>query len=145
MSNNPVAEILKKVLASSYILSLKTQNYHWNVKGPHFKQLHDLFGEQYNELNTAIDDIAERIRALGINAPANYSIYQSLSEIKDGKEDQDSASMVKDLANDQKKIVDDLNIAIEVAQKAGDESTADLAIGRITAHEKNRWMLESSF
>jgi starvation-inducible DNA-binding protein len=144
MSNNPVAEILKKVLASSYILSLKTQNYHWNVKGPHFKQLHDLFGEQYNELNTAIDDIAERIRALGINAPANYSIYQSLSEIKDGKEDQDSASMVKDLANDQKKIVDDLNIAIEVAQKAGDESTADLAIGRITAHEKNRWMLESS-
>ena len=144
MSNNPVTEILKKVLASSYILSLKTQNYHWNVKGPHFKQLHDLFGEQYNELNTAIDDIAERIRALGINAPANYSIYQSLSEIKDGKEDQDSASMVKDLANDQKKIVDDLNIAIEVAQKAGDESTADLAIGRITAHEKNRWMLESS-
>jgi starvation-inducible DNA-binding protein len=144
MSNNPVAEILKKVLASSYILSLKTQNYHWNVKGPHFKQLHDLFGEQYNELNTAIDDIAERIRALGINAPANYSIYQSLSEIKDGKEDQDSASMVKDLANDQKKIVDDLNIAIEIAQKAGDESTADLAIGRITAHEKNRWMLESS-
>jgi starvation-inducible DNA-binding protein len=50
MSNNPVAESLKKVLASSYILSLKTQNYHWNVKGPHFKQLHDLFGEQYNEL-----------------------------------------------------------------------------------------------
>lgn len=144
MSNNPVAESLKKVLASSYILSLKTQNYHWNVKGPHFKQLHDLFGEQYNELNTAIDDIAERIRALGINAPANYSTYQSLSKIEDGKEDQDSISMVKDLANDQKKIVDDLNIAIKVAQKAGDESTADLAIGRITAHEKNRWMLESS-
>ena len=144
MSNNPVAESLKKVLASSYILSLKMQNYHWNVKGPHFKQLHDLFGEQYNELNTAIDDIAERIRALGTNAPANYSTYQSLSEIKDGKEDQDSVSMVKDLANDQKKIVDDLNIAIEVAQKAGDESTADLAIGRITAHEKNRWMLVSS-
>ena len=144
MSNNLVAESLKKVLASSYILSLKTQNYHWNVKGPHFKQLHDLFGEQYNELNTAIDDIAERIRALGINAPANYSTYQSLSEITDGKEDQDSVSMVKDLANDQKKIVDDLNIAIEVAQKAGDESTTDLAIGRITAHEKNRWMLESS-
>lgn len=144
MSNNPVAESLKKVLASSYILSLKTQNYHWNVKGPHFKQLHDLFGEQYNELNTAIDDIAERIRALGTNAPANYSTYQSLSEIEDGKEDQDSISMVKDLANDQKKIVDDLNIAIQVAQKASDESTADLAIGRITAHEKNRWMLESS-
>ena len=79
MSNNPVAESLKKVLASSYILSLKTQNYHWNVKGPHFKQLHDLFGEQYNELNTAIDDIAERIRALGTNEPANYSTYQSLS------------------------------------------------------------------
>ena len=144
MSNNPVAESLKKVLASSYILSLKTQNYHWNVKGPHFKQLHDLFGEQYNELNAAIDDIAERIRALGTNAPANYSTYQSLSKIEDGKEDQDSISMVKDLANDQKKIVDDLNITIEVAQKAGDESTADLAIGRITAHEKNRWMLESS-
>ena len=144
MSNNPVAESLKKVLASSYILSLKTQNYHWNVKGPHFKQLHDLFGEQYNELNTAIDDIAERIRALGTNAPANYSTYQSLSKIEDGKEDQDSISMVKDLANDQKKIVDDLNITVEVAQKASDESTADLAIGRITAHEKNRWMLESS-
>jgi starvation-inducible DNA-binding protein len=105
MSNNPVAESLKKVLASSYILSLKTQNYHWNVKGPHFKQLHDLFGEQYNELNTAIDDIAERIRALGTNAPANYSTYQSLSEIKDGIEDQDSVSMVKDLANDQKKLL----------------------------------------
>ena len=144
MSDHLVAQNLKKVLAGSYVLSLKTQNYHWNVEGPHFKQLHDLFQEQYADLAVAIDDIAERIRTLEEYAPANYNTYQSLTEIVDGKEQQDAFSMVKDLANDQKKLIKALNETIKVAQEAGDEATADLAISRVTVHEKNKWMLKSS-
>lgn len=144
MTNNPVAESLKAVLADSYALYLKTQNYHWNVEGPHFKTLHLLFEEQYNDLAMAVDDIAERIRTVGSKAPGTFTQYNALKTIEDGNENADAATMVKDLADDQQKIIECLKEALEVAQEANDEVTVGLVTDRIGVHEKNGWMLKSS-
>lgn len=145
MSNKPVIEGLKHTLADSYTLFLKTQNYHWNVTGPNFRGLHLLFEEQYNDLFAAIDEIAERIRALGEHAPGSFKAFGKLSGIKEAADETPtSAAMVKELAKDQDTLLSTLGKAIEAAQKAGDESTADLLIGRVAVHEKNRWMLKSS-
>ncbi|MBM3618809.1 MAG: DNA starvation/stationary phase protection protein [Alphaproteobacteria bacterium] len=145
MSNKPVIEGLKHSLADSYTLFLKTQNYHWNVTGPNFRGLHLLFEEQYNDLFAAIDEIAERIRALGEHAPGSFKAFSKLSGIKEAADESPTpAAMVKELAKDQDTLLATLGKAIEAAQKAGDEATADLLIGRVAAHEKNRWMLKSS-
>ena len=144
MSNKPVAEALKTVLADTYALYLKTQNYHWNVEGPQFKSLHGLFEEQYTDLAAAIDEIAERIRALGEKAPGTMKAYGALTSIKEGDENLDAKKMVKELEADQGVIAASLKKALAVAQKADDEVTADLMIGRLTVHEKAAWMLRVS-
>ncbi len=144
MSNKPVAESLKIVLADTYSLYLKTQNYHWNVTGPHFKSLHMLFEEQYNDLFTAVDVIAERIRTLGEKAPGTFSAYQKVSSIKEGNEKADAQTMVKELAEDQGKIITTLTETLQAAQNAGDEGTIGIIVDRISVHEKNAWMLKSS-
>lgn len=144
MTNKPVIESLKAVLADSYTLYLKTQNYHWNVTGPNFKGLHELFQLQYEDMALAIDEVAERIRSLGDFAPGSYKAYTKLTSIKEADDNTKSADMVKNLANDQDLIIVTLNKALSAAQDAEDESTADLLIGRISIHEKNRWMLKSS-
>ena len=105
MVNQLITTNLKEVLADSYILYLKTQNYHWNVTGHHFKSLHLMFEEQYKDLFLAVDLIAERIRALGEKAPGTFKSYSKVTNIKEGDENLDADSMVKDLANDQKIIV----------------------------------------
>ncbi|MDA0782302.1 MAG: DNA starvation/stationary phase protection protein [Rickettsiales bacterium] len=144
MSNSPVAK-LKIVLADSYTLYLKTQNFHWNVTGSNFRSLHTLFEAQYNDLFAANDDIAERIRTLGEFAPGSFRQFSSLTNISEAPDSPPSAqNMVKELASDQKKIIDSLNVALKEAQNQNDEATADLMIGRIATHEKNKWMLESS-
>ena len=144
MVNKVITENLKEVLADSYILYLKTQNYHWNVTGHHFKSLHLMFEEQYNDLFLAVDLIAERIRALGEKAPGTFNIYSKLTNIKEGNEDLDADSMVKDLANDQKIIVNTLNKTLTAAHKAHDEVTVGIITDRLQIHQKNAWMLESS-
>lgn len=145
MSNKPVIDGLKNTLADSYTLFLKTQNYHWNVTGPNFRGLHLLFEEQYNDLFAAIDEIAERIRALDEHAPGSFKAFAKLSKIKEAADETPtSAAMVKELAKDQDTLIATLTKTIEAAQKAGDEATADLLIGRVAVHEKNRWMLKSS-
>lgn len=145
MSNKPVTQALKNVLADSYTLYLKTQNFHWNVTGPNFRGLHLLFEEQYKDLQEAIDVIAERIRALGEYAPGSFKAFAKLSTIKEAGDDTpESSALVKELAKDQENIVTTLKKALTAAEKAGDESTADLLINRITQHEKNQWMLRSS-
>lgn len=144
MTNNPVAESLKTVLADTYALYLKTQNYHWNVTGPHFKTLHELFEEQYTDLAGAVDEIAERIRALGVKAPGTWGAYESLTNIPDGNEEADANTMVKELAEDQEKMTASLKQAFEKASTANDEVTVDLMVGRMTVHEKAAWMLRSS-
>lgn len=144
MSENPVAENLKTVLANNYALYLKTQNYHWNVTGPNFKPLHILFEEQYNDLFAANDDIAERIRTLGEKVPATFKVFGDATSIKGGNENANAASMVKELADDQNVMVASLNVSLKAAQDAGDEVTIGLIVDRIGIHEKAAWMLKSS-
>ncbi len=143
MSNKPVVEALKNTLADSYLLYLKTQNYHWNVEGPQFRSLHLLFEEQYTDLAAAVDTVAESIRALGEKAPGTFDAYAKLSHIQAGNENADADTMVKDLEKDQVTIAKTLQTLLEAAQKAEDEVTADLAIARMTVHRKNKWMLSS--
>lgn len=144
MSNKPVVEALKHVLADSYQLYLKTQNYHWNVEGPQFRSLHLLFEEQYTDLAGAVDVIAETIRALGEKAPGSFEIYNKLGNITPANENATAEQMVKELVGDQDAISNSLQTLLGAAEKAEDEVTADLAIQRLTVHRKNKWMLSSS-
>lgn len=144
MTNKNVSDSLKKALADSYILQLKTQSYHWNVTGPNFKSLHLMFEEQYNDLFAAVDIIAERIRALGEKAPGTYEKYIQLTSLKEGDENLDANSMVKELADDQDSIVKTLANSLKEAQNVGDEVTAGIVTDRIEIHQKNAWMLKSS-
>lgn len=135
---------LKSVLADSYALSLKTQNYHWNVTGPNFESLHLLFEAQYNDLAEAIDLIAERIRALGEKIPVSLSIFNKMTTIPDGDETADAPTMVGQLAQDQLSIIKTLKAALASAQNRSDEVTINLLVDRLTVHEKNHWMLSAS-
>lgn len=139
--------IIKKmevVLADTYALYRKTQNYHWHVKGVHFKSLHELFEMQYKELAEAVDAVAERILIMGHKAPATFTALNQLKTIKDGDSSADANRMVSDLAQDHETLAKDLNAAIKLAQEHGDEGTVALLSERIAAHEKARWMLNAS-
>ena len=131
-------------MADTYALYLKTQNYHWHVKGPHFKSFHQLFEEQYIDLAQAADDIAERIRTLGQNVPATFKDFERLKKIKDGNSNLSANDMVVDLAQDHETLVKDLNQALKLANENHDEGTASFLATRIEAHEKAGWMLRSS-
>lgn len=144
MTNKAVIDSLKEALADSYVLYLKTQNYHWNVTGPNFKSFHLMFEEQYNDLFLANDLIAERIRAIGEKAPGSFSAYNKLTNIKEGDENSDANSMVKELAADQGVMVKTLTKVLKAAQATEDEVTAGIITDRIEIHEKNAWMLNSS-
>ncbi len=144
MSNKPVTEALKQALADTYTLQLKTQNYHWNVEGTHFRSLHLLFEEQYNELFAAVDTIAERIRTLGEKAPGSASEFAKLTKVKEGNANFDDFEMVKDLHQTNLQVAESLKKAIDKAEKADDAATADLLTQRVATHEKAAWMLRSS-
>ena len=144
MQNNQRVIHLQKIVANSFALSLKLQNYHWNVQGQNFKPLHELFGEQYEELSDAIDDLAERVRALGSKVEATFNAFSRLSQAKEGDHDLDANKMVQDLLNDHESLVKMLNEGIQISQGEGDEATADMFIARIQEHEKAAWMLRSS-
>jgi len=144
MKNHQTIQNLENLLANSYLLSLKTQNYHWNVVGENFKPLHELFGAQYEELADAIDEVAERMRALGSKVEGTLENFSKLSKIKSGNKNFNKNEMIQDLASGHELIIKDLKVAIKVAQDEGDEATADIFIGRIQAHEKATWMLVSS-
>lgn len=135
---------LATLLADTYALYLKTQNYHWHVKGARFKSLHELFEKQYMELAEAVDEIAERILIMGNRAPATFKEYEQLKRIKDGNSSITANEMVIELTNDHSTLVSDLNNAMKIATANGDEGTATLLGDRIAAHEKSRWMLKSS-
>ena len=138
-----VAKGLSKLLADSYSLYLKTHNYHWNVTGPQFNSLHTMFEPQYTELAAAVDEIAERIRALGHLAPGSYSEFAKLSSIKDGDNTKSANEMIKDLVEGQEAVVRTCREIFPAADEAGDEPTADLLTTRMQLHEKNAWMLRS--
>ena len=142
-----MAEVVRKlslILADTYALYLKTQNYHWHVKGSQFKSLHELFETQYRELAEAVDEVAERILIKGHKAPATFKEFEQLKRIKDGNSQRSSDEMVIELADDHGMLVEDLNQALHFAQEHHDEGTVTLLADRIAAHEKARWMLTAS-
>ena len=134
---------LAGLLADSYSVYLKTHNFHWNVTGPMFATLHTLFEQQYTELATAVDEIAERIRALGEYAPGSYSQFSQLSKIPEATEIPKAEQMIRTLLTDQETLIRRARALTSTAGKAGDEATLDILTRRIEAHEKNAWMLRS--
>ncbi len=138
-----VAQGLSKLLADSYCLYIKTHNYHWNVTGPQFNALHTMFEGQYTELSTAVDEIAERIRALGHLAPGSYREFSALTDIEDGDNRKSAEDMIRDLVVGQETIVRTCRALFPKAEGAADEPTCDLLTTRMQLHEKNAWMLRS--
>jgi starvation-inducible DNA-binding protein len=138
-----IAAGLSRLLADSYTLYLKTHNYHWNVTGPQFNTLHQMFETQYTELATAVDEIAERIRALGVRAPGSYAEFAQLTSIEEGDGQESAEDMIRQLAIGQETVVRTAREAFPAADAANDEPTADLLTQRMQIHEKNAWMLRS--
>lgn len=141
---NSYIKSLEIVLADMYALYLKTQNYHWNVEGCGFKEIHVLFEEHYRDLFDAIDEFAEIIRALDHKIVAKFSEFSKNTNIKDGNENATIEEMLKDLADDQIIINKSITAAFKEAQKLEDEVVASFLSDRMTTHRKNAWMLKSS-
>ncbi|MGF1606961.1 MAG: Dps family protein [Rhodothalassiaceae bacterium] len=138
-----VAEGLKSVLADTYALYLKTQNYHWNVTGPLFQAVHSMTEEQYTELAQAVDDIAERIRTLGFKAPGGFKALAALTDLSEGDETLKAEAMIEDLVKSHELVARNNRRLHETAAQAGDDSTVGLLDDRLAAHEKTAWMLRS--
>ena len=138
-----IAKGISKVLADSYSLYIKTHNYHWNVTGPMFNTLHLMFEEQYTELATAVDEIAERIRALGHIAPGSYKEFSELTSIKDGDGNSDAKTMIRELVEGQETVARTCRELFPAVEEASDEPTADLLTVRMQTHEKTAWMLRA--
>lgn len=134
---------LSSLLADSYFVYLKTHGYHWNVTGPLFVTLHDLFGQQYQELWDSLDLIAERIRALGHMAPQTYRHYKKLTQVVELEDLPLPVDMVKELMFDQELLIRSARNILPIADKAGDETTLDLLTQRLAVYEKNAWVLRS--
>jgi starvation-inducible DNA-binding protein len=138
-----IAEGLSRLLADTFTLYLKTHNFHWNVTGPMFQTLHLMFEEQYNELWTANDLIAERIRALGVFAPATYKEFARLTSIAEEDGVPAATQMVRQLVEGHETAARTARSVITIAENAGDAPTADLLTERLQVHEKTAWMLRS--
>lgn len=139
-----VADELTHLLADTYILYLKTQNFHWNVTGPLFPSLHLLFETQYQDLAEAADVIAERIRALGCHVPASFTEFQKLSSLKEERGEISAHDMIKRLLKDHETISHQLHSIFAKAEEADDQGTLDLLTERMRVHDKTAWMLRSS-
>ncbi len=138
-----IAGGLSRLLADSYSLYLKTHNFHWNVEGPQFNTLHQMFEVQYAELAAAVDEIAERIRALGVKAPGSYSAFAAQTSIEEATGDEAAEEMIRQLAIGQEAVVRTARDVFPIADAAHDEPSADLLTQRMQIHEKNAWMLRS--
>ena len=138
-----VADALSNVLSDTFILYLKTHNFHWNVTGPMFRTLHEMFEEQYNELWLAVDAIAERIRSLGYIAPGSYSEFTKHTYLRDTPAAMNAREMIAELLRDHETTARTVRSALAVARTAVDAPTEDLLTQRLAAHEKAAWMLRS--
>lgn len=138
-----IVDGLSKLLADSYILYLKTHNFHWNVEGPMFNTLHLMFMDQYTELWNALDLIAERIRALGSYAPGSYKKFAQLSSIAETDEHVPAKEMIKQLLQGHETVAKTIRTIFPVAEQGSDEASLDLLTQRLQIHEKTAWMLRS--
>ena len=138
-----IAEGLSALLADSYTLYLMTHNFHWNVTGPQFNSLHNMFMAQYTEQWNALDIIAERIRALGFPAPGTYKEFVKLASIKEVDGVPKANDMVRHLVAAQEATARTARKLFPVVDEANDQPTADVLTQRIDIHEKTAWMLRS--
>lgn len=139
-----IAAGLSRLLADTYTLYLTTHNFHWNVTGPMFNALHDMFMLQYTELWNAVDPIAERIRSLGHVAPGSYAQYGKLSSVPDAPAAPPKAmEMVRILVQGHEAVARTARELFPLVEQASDEPTADLLTQRLTVHEQTAWMLRS--
>lgn len=134
---------LSVLLANTYTLYLKTQNYHWNVIDPSFSDLHALFEQQYIELASSVDEIAERIRTLGVKAPGSFTEFLELKTLNEAKVNINGQQMLADLLNDHQTIIHDLRTYIKDIDSGSDEGTKDFFTTRLRTHEKTSWIIQS--
>lgn len=139
-----LSKALQVVLADTYALYLKTQTYHWNVTGSHFHSYHLMLEDQYKELAEAIDDLAERLRALGEVVPASFGWFESLSEIDTKILPTKARDMMADLIHAHEILLKNLGVLFEESAKEGDPVSEDMATDRMSSHEKTLWMLRST-
>jgi starvation-inducible DNA-binding protein len=138
-----IADGLATLLSDTYALYVKTQNFHWNVTGPMFRALHEMFDEQYHELANAVDAVAERIRALGQVAPGSFSQFSKLTTLKEESSVPEAEEMVRQLLLGHEAVVRTGRNVFSTAEEAGDQVTMDLLAERMQVHEKQAWMLRS--
>jgi starvation-inducible DNA-binding protein len=142
-SRQTISNGLSQILADSYCLMMMMHNYHWNVRGKNFRQIHLLTEEQYEEIFVAIDEIAERIRSLGFLAPGSLSEFTKLSQIDEPNSKATENEMLSHLLKGHEHIAKHSRNIIAKADEANDEATADLLTNRVEVHEKSAWMLRS--
>jgi starvation-inducible DNA-binding protein len=135
---------LKVAFASEYSFYLKAHNFHWNVTGPFFSQLHDLFGKIYEEVYGSIDQFAEEIRSAGAFVPASYTRFSMLSEIDDQISIPDDGDMITILHEDSDKMVKLLKYVFDIATAHGEDGLANFLAERMDAHRKHSWMLRAT-
>ena len=138
-----IADGLGRLLADTWVLYGKTHGFHWNVTGPMFTSLHTLFETQYNELWDSLDEIAERIRALGLPAPFGDSALTKLASLEEAGSIPAAMDMVKQLVADHEAVARTARSVFEIADSANDQPSADLLTQRLQVHEKTAWMLRS--
>ena len=138
-----IADGLGRLLADTWVLYGKTHGFHWNVTGPMFTSLHTLFETQYNELWDSLDEIAERIRALGLPAPFGDSTLTKLASVEEAGSIPAAMEMVKQLVADHEAVARTARSVFEIADAANDQPSADLLTQRLQVHEKTAWMLRS--
>ena len=142
-SRKKVADGLSNFLADSYVLYLMTHNFHWNVTGPKFNSLHNMFMDQYTEQWNALDAIAERIRALGYPAPGTYAAFSKRASIKEVEGSPKATEMIQHLLHAQEATARTARKVFEAADAVNDQPSADLLTQRMEIHEKTAWMLRS--
>lgn len=134
---------LKKILANTHLLYVKTLNYHWNVEDGRFAMLHALFQDQYESLAGYVDEFAERIRMLGEKAPGTLKDFLELGTVSEGNSGKSGDEMIADLAKSHEAAVLELREGIKEAEGQGDPGTADLMVDALRDHEKAAWFLKS--
>ncbi len=139
-----IASGLSQLLAETYTLYLKTHKYHWNVTGPMFQSYHLMFEQHYNDLALAVDEIAERVRVLGVMAPGSYEEFSKLSSVKeDPSKERKAEEMIKNLLEDHEQVTRTAKKILPMLDGANDEGTNSLLGARVEYHEKTAWMLKS--
>jgi starvation-inducible DNA-binding protein len=142
-SIDQISQKLSHFLSDTFVLYVKTLNFHWNMVSREFYMYHRLLEEQYKELQEAIDDLAERIRMLGRASPGSMRQFLQLASLKESESEKTAEQMVQDLIEAHEEMVEHCHKVIKFTDQAQDQGTSDLLIERIRSHAKQAWLLRS--